>query len=130
MTGPVAEIARELVRFAREGKTVTYTDLGRLIGVDPAELAPLLRAVSERCMEMGLPPLSAVVVNALSGMPGSGFFKMVGFHPTGSVPLEEERRTAWEALCRACFACSAWERLWEGAVEATPRVTPEGPHPD
>jgi hypothetical protein len=58
---------------ARNRQTISYGDLGQLIGVPTAGLGQLLGPIQSHCELMGLPPLTALVVQRGTGLPGSGF---------------------------------------------------------
>lgn len=63
-----------LLVFAAENRRVlTYDLLGRLIGVREHDLGPLLEPIQSYCILKGRPPLTSIVVNARSGLPGEGF---------------------------------------------------------
>jgi hypothetical protein len=47
--------------------------MGQLIGVPSAGLGQLLEPIPSYCLSEGLPPLTILVVQKDSGMPGSGF---------------------------------------------------------
>lgn len=54
-------------------QTLTYGMLGRLVGIPAAGLGQLLEPVQSYCLINGLPPLTILVVQQGSGLPGSGF---------------------------------------------------------
>ena len=54
-------------------QTLTYGALSRLVGVPAAGLGQLLEPVQSYCLVSELPPLSILVVQQNSGLPGSGF---------------------------------------------------------
>lgn len=62
-----------LALAARNRQTITYSDLGKLIGVPAAGLGGLLEPIQSYCLLEKLPPLTVLVVRADSGLPGSGF---------------------------------------------------------
>ena len=63
-----------LLVFAVENRRVlTYAKLGQLIGVKPPELGRLLEPIQSHCILQGLPPLTSIVVDARTGLPGEGF---------------------------------------------------------
>lgn len=53
--------------------TLTYDELGRLIGVPRQGLGQLLEPIQSFCILHGLPALSSLVVSENSGLPGEGF---------------------------------------------------------
>jgi len=58
---------------ARNRQTLTYGDLGKLLGVPAAGLGNLLEPIQSYCLVEKLPPLTVIVVQKESGLPGSGF---------------------------------------------------------
>jgi hypothetical protein len=58
---------------ARNRQILTYDILSRLIGVPRHGLANILDQVQKYCMHKKLPPLTILVVNKKTGLPGSGF---------------------------------------------------------
>ena len=68
-----AQIWPVLAWAATNRQTLTYGILGSLIGVPARGLGHLLDPVQAYCVEHKLPPLTALVVSATTGMPGTGF---------------------------------------------------------
>jgi hypothetical protein len=62
-----------LALAARNRQSVTYGQLGKLIGVPTAGLGQLLEPIQSYCIANGLPPLTVLVVQQESGLPGPGF---------------------------------------------------------
>lgn len=58
---------------ARNRQVITYSILGKLIGVPPVGLGQLLEPIQSYCIMKGLPPLTIIVVREDTGMPGLGF---------------------------------------------------------
>ena len=68
-----SQIWAVLAWLAKNRQTITYTQLGRLIGVPNAGLGQLLEPIQSYCLVNGLHPLTILVVQQDSGLPGSGF---------------------------------------------------------
>lgn len=68
-----AQIWPILVFAARNRQILTYGLLGKLIGAPAPALGDWLRPIQSYCISQNLPPLTAIVVNDSSGMPGAGF---------------------------------------------------------
>jgi hypothetical protein len=68
-----AQIWSVLGLAARNRQILTYRMLGKLIGVPARGLGHLLEPVQSYCLEEGLPPLTILVVQEETGLPGSGF---------------------------------------------------------
>ena len=62
-----------LAMAARNRQILTYEILSQLIGVPTHGLANILDHVQRYCMQRGLPPLTSIVVNKTTGLPGDGF---------------------------------------------------------
>ncbi|OOS00553.1 hypothetical protein B0187_01205 [Haemophilus paracuniculus] len=68
------QIWQILVGIAMNRQTITYQKLSNLMFHKNAMgvLGPMLEPVSRFCNENGLPPLTAIVVNAETGLSGDG----------------------------------------------------------
>ena len=58
---------------AKNRQSLTYGQLGKLIGIPTAGLGQLLEPIQSYCISKGLPPLTVLVVQQGSGLPGPGF---------------------------------------------------------
>jgi hypothetical protein len=71
--GERAQLAWQVLLGAAHNRQIlTYTLLGDLIGMGPGTLAPVLGLIMKYCHSQGLPPLTVLVVNKDTGLPGSG----------------------------------------------------------
>lgn len=61
-----------LVQQAKNGKEITYKQLGDAIGIHHRAVRFVLGLIQDYCMEEKLPPLTILVINQ-TGMPGGGF---------------------------------------------------------
>lgn len=68
-----SQIWAVLALAARNRQSLTYGILSRLTGVPAAGLGQLLEPIQSYCLVHGLPPLTILVVQQESGLPGSGF---------------------------------------------------------
>ena len=72
----------ELKRVAKAQRTITYSEIAPLAGLDMENpddrnrIATILDEISRHEHAQGRPLLSAVVVHKGEGSPGDGFFKM------------------------------------------------------
>jgi hypothetical protein len=62
-----------LALAARNRQVLTYDLLGRLIGIPRFGLGKHLEPIQSYCLLRRLPPLTALVVNEKTGLPGDGF---------------------------------------------------------
>jgi hypothetical protein len=71
--GERAQLAWQvLVGAAHNRQILTYSLLSDLIGMGPGTLAPVLGLIMKYCHSEGLPPLTVLVVNKDTGLPGAG----------------------------------------------------------
>lgn len=68
-----SQIWAVLAWLARNHQTLTHAHLGKLIGVPSAGMGQLLEPIQSYCLINKLPPLTILVVQQDSGLPGSGF---------------------------------------------------------
>lgn len=68
-----AQIWAVLAWAAKNRQIITYPILGKLIGVPPQGLGHLLEPIQSYCLLKGLPPLTILVVQEQTGLPGVGF---------------------------------------------------------
>jgi hypothetical protein len=68
-----SQIWAVLAWAAKSRQSLTYGQLGKLIGVPTAGLGQLLEPIQSYCLIKGLPPLTVLVVQQQSGLPGHGF---------------------------------------------------------
>lgn len=68
-----SQIWAVLALAARNRQTLTYSMLSKLIGVPAAGLGKLLEPIQSYCLLHNLPPLTVLVVQQESGLPGSGY---------------------------------------------------------
>lgn len=62
-----------LVAAARAGKTTTYKAVSGPLDTNPLSVRNALEPIQAYCMANRLPPLTAIVVNSSTGLPGPGF---------------------------------------------------------
>ncbi|MEE0522385.1 MAG: hypothetical protein UC384_01155 [Lachnospira sp.] len=77
----VIEIAIKLLKHVisnkKEGGLITYGELSKGLSfpMNPKNIEQQLGRISFACKENGLPPISVMVVNKYTFMPGAGFYK-------------------------------------------------------
>lgn len=99
--------AWSLLAFAAMNRqTLTYELVGRLTGMHAAGLGAVLEPIQSFCLLKELPPLSALVVNKATGLPGTGFIA------AEDVPREFVRIFEWDWLG---VSCPTPEQLAEAA---------------
>ena len=103
------QIWQILIGLAHNRQTITYKQLSKLLRFEGAGVfSPLLEPIMMYCKKNNLPPLTILVVNEATGMPGEGLATIrdlnedrekvfrhdwYGIHP----PSEEELREAIES---------------------------------
>ena len=105
-----AQLWSILALSARNRQTLTYDLAGRLIGVPRAALGSLLEPIQSYCLIQELPPLTALVVSAETGLPGSGY------SAPGEVPRMQQRVYGYDWVAHGCPNPEAFE----AAVKARP----------
>ena len=73
-----------LVFAAKNQKLISYTELGKLIGVPPPALGSFLFPILYFCQVNNFPPLTSIVVSHVSGVPGEGFPPDINLHEAQS----------------------------------------------
>ena len=68
-----SQIWAVLAWAAKNRQSLTYGHLSKLIGVPTAGLGKLLEPIQSYCLLENLPPLTILVVQQESGVPGTGF---------------------------------------------------------
>lgn len=68
-----SQIWAVLAWAAKNRQTLTYAQLSKLIGVPAAGLGKLLEPIQSYCLLHDLPPLTSLVVQQETGLPGPGF---------------------------------------------------------
>lgn len=58
---------------AKNRQSLTYSQVSSLIGVPRSGVGRMLEPIQSYCILQGLPPLTLLVVQQESGLPGSGF---------------------------------------------------------
>ena len=76
-----------LVLAARHRQILTYEMVGQACGTPAPSLGDFLRPIQQWCTEHDLPPLTSLVVNKATGVPGEGFL-------AENVPLAQIRTFA------------------------------------
>ncbi len=100
-SGAEEDVYRELIKAARDMRTLTYGKVGKAVGLHHrTQLPDRLGVIFERCRDLGLPPLTAIVVRGNSGRPGLWFWNQY------RTP-DEHRETVWRGLVLLVYA-SKW----------------------
>ena len=107
------EVAKALLTLIATGQTkISYSDLSNMTESKPSpyyEMNKLLDAINRRCNHLGLPSISAMVVNKGTDLPGEGFRQLCidafGYAP--SMTLEE----IVDAELKKIQECDSWGKL-------------------
>ncbi len=84
-------IRQELLRCARAGETIFYSELGNRVGIPPqGPWKPILDVIS-RETAAGDPDITFLVINKQTGLPGQ-----IGFEPAKTPTLEQGRQAERE----------------------------------
>lgn len=97
-----------LIEAAKERRTLTYTEIGDAIGHPAFYMGAPLKFVRDKiCAEHGLPPLTVLVVDQISGLPGDNFFQ--GGHESLT---PEAYRAIVEDLTLKVYEFKRWDEIW------------------
>ena len=89
--------AWSLLAFAAKNRqTLTYELVGKLTNMHTAGVGAVLEPVQSYCLLHNLPPLSVLVVNKATGLPGTGFIAAT------DVPREFNRVFEYDWLSVSC----------------------------
>lgn len=97
-----------LIRYAQKRQTVTYSELGEFLGVNPHTVLPhVLGFIRDQiCDPQGYPRINAIVISKNTKQPGHGFL------PEGVGGLtEDEIRNKYEQFRDAAFTFPGWDDL-------------------
>ncbi|XSG74801.1 hypothetical protein ACP8Y2_21785 [Herpetosiphon llansteffanensis] len=83
------QIYQVLMSFAYQRQTLTYTTLGKLVGLPQHGLAMHLDHLLRYCKNQALPPITILVVRQVEGTPSTGF-------PSATMDLDQERERVFE----------------------------------
>ena len=64
---------RHLLKVTKKRGRITYGELAGLLGLHHRAAAWFLGVIQQHCIEAGIPPLQAIVVNKQSRIPGAGY---------------------------------------------------------
>lgn len=86
MPAKTPQVFKVVAKSAKAGKTITYGEVGRQVGLYHRHVHPRLYAIWQWCetQQPPLPHLNAIVVNGQTGRPGGGYT------PTGGKLSEAE----------------------------------------
>jgi len=73
MPSKTAAVFKAVASFAKDGKTPTYGQVGKIVGLHPRQVPPRLYAIWQWCEANGHPHLNAIVVNSQTRRPGGGY---------------------------------------------------------
>ena len=104
------KLAERLLIMAKNNEhDVTYDELAKYVGMNRRNVGAKVEAISELCHELGLPLLSAKVVNQASRLPGRGYYDLrerLGYSRDG-----KSDRELFNLDRKAIVNCKEWYRL-------------------
>lgn len=103
------QIANILVQVAKEGRTVTFTEIMQRVGMSRKNLGKYLSHIGQKCLELGLPVITVLVVYKNNGRVGIGYNEFDSTFPDSSVNAEAEQKKVWDN--------QSWKALSERIVE-------------
>ena len=105
------EIRDKLIESAIQKNTISYSDVGEVVGLDMAnpgdrtKLGNILDEINREEHENGRPLLSVLVVQKESGHPGKGFFELA--RELSKQKPYEENNTFYANELKRVFDCWA-----------------------
>lgn len=104
------KISEIIIEYAKNQDVIEYNQVSKKLGgvITPIRLNEPLGEISLRCIKHGYPPLSAIVVNHDTRLPGEGFFTWVAAkmgYPTLPPSKWDEFFTEQKA---SVFSCDDW----------------------
>lgn len=107
LTDKQKEIAAILIRCAQEGKLITFGEIEERTGINRHRVGGEAGTVSKRCLELGLPKLSVLVVYKKSKITGDGYFRE--FYST--ITNKAQQGKIFDNDCNQVFAQKNWNKL-------------------
>jgi len=109
------KISEIVIESAVMQKPIEYNQISIKLGgiLPPIRLNEPLGEISYRCIKMGFPPLSAIVVNQSTNLPGMGFFTWVASKMGYPNLKEAEWEEFYEQQKENVFNCKNWDVFLE-----------------
>lgn len=104
-------ISQIIIEYAKVGQVIEYNQISNKLGgiISPIRLNEPLGEISNRCIQHGFPPLSAIVVNQKTKLPGDGFFTWVA----AQMGYPNLPHSEWEEFYKKqeekVFDCHDWD---------------------
>ncbi|MDA1777978.1 MULTISPECIES: HNH endonuclease [Bacillus cereus group] len=104
-------ISQIIIQYAKIGQVIEYNQISNKLGgiISPIRLNDPLGEISNRCIQHGFPPLSAIVVNQKTKLPGDGFFTWVA----AQMGYPNLPHSEWEEFYKEqeekVFDCHDWD---------------------
>jgi hypothetical protein len=104
-------ISQIIIEYAKIGQVIEYNQISNKLGgiISPIRLNEPLGEISNRCIQYGFPPLSAIVVNHKTKLPGDGFFTWV----VAQMGYPNLPHSKWEEFYKKqeekVFNCNDWD---------------------
>lgn len=118
-----------LVRQAKVGSTIFYSDLAQELGMpNPRNLNYVLGSIGQTLEHLSaewnvkIPPIQALVVNKISGLPGEGIGWFLLKEEDFARLSQSQKRSIVKAELNQVFTFSAWEKVLENLGLASPKT--------
>jgi predicted HNH restriction endonuclease len=104
-------ISQIIIEYAKVGQVIEYNQISNKLGgiISPIRLNEPLGEISNRCIQHSFPPLSAIVVNQKTKLPGDGFFTWVA----AQMGYPNLPHSEWEEFYKEqeekVFDCHDWD---------------------
>lgn len=107
LTDRQKEIAAILIECAKEGNLITFGEIEARTGINRHRVGIEAGVVSKRCLELGLPKLSVLIVYKASKITGDGYFRE--FY--SMINDKAQQRKIFDDDCNQVFAQKDWDKL-------------------
>jgi predicted HNH restriction endonuclease len=118
------KISEIIIDYAKNHEVIEYNQISKKLGgaISPIRLNEPLGEISFRCIKHGFPPLSAIVVNQDTRLPGEGFFTWVaakmGYPNLAPSKWDEFYKEQKERV----FNCDDWAAFLQTAFTSEPKM--------
>lgn len=104
-------ISQIIIEYAKRNEVIEYNQISKSLkgAISPVQLNKPLGEISQRCINLGFPPLSAIVVNHDTRLPGEGFFTWVAAQMGYSNLIPSKWEEFYYEQEQKVFNCTNWE---------------------
>lgn len=118
------KISEIIIDYAKNHEVIEYNQISKKLGgaISPIRLNEPLGEISFRCIKHDFPPLSAIVVNQDTRLPGEGFFTWVA----AKMGYPNLAPSKWDEFYKEqkdrVFNCDDWAAFLQTAFTSEPKM--------